>query len=381
VNALRVLSDQRTQLDSCAYCPKLCRFACPVSEATGREGFTPWGKMSTAFLVERSARPPDAALAEAAYACSGCGRCGTFCRNHIDVPEALGAARAVAVEAGLAPPGIRSLLERFRRDGSPVGSIPAAIATSGVEVAAPSQTEAFFPGCAALALEPSDVLAAQAVGVAASARLPVARAAELCCGYPLLAAGDLGGFKAQARRVAAHLTSIGKLVVGDPGCAHTLRNLYPEFGVELHCEVVPLAEHLAAALPRLKARAPLRARVTFHDPCHLARSLGCTEPPRLLLRRAVSELVEPAHSGADTMCSGGGGAMPWSMPEVSGAMAKARADELAAAAPLVVTACPTSKRALQRRGAKVRDLAAVMASWLDVGPEKKPAERTRKSEG
>ena len=93
MNALRVLSDQRTQLDSCAYCPKLCRFACPVSEATGREGFTPWGKMSTAFLVERSARPPDAALAEAAYACSGCGRCGTFCRNHIDVPEALGAAR------------------------------------------------------------------------------------------------------------------------------------------------------------------------------------------------------------------------------------------------------------------------------------------------
>ena len=256
MNALRVLSAQRTQLDSCAYCPKLCRFTCPVSEATGREGFTPWGKMSTAFLAEQRARPPDAALATAAYACSGCGRCGTFCRNHIDVPEALGAARAVAVEAGLAPPGIHSLLERFRRDGSPVGSIAAAIATSGVEVAGPSQTEAFFPGCAALSLEPSDVLAAQAVGVATSSRLPVARGAELCCGYPLYAAGDMGGFKTQARRVASHLATVGKLVVGDPGCAHTLRNLYPDFGVELRCEVVQLAEQLAASLPRVRLAHP-----------------------------------------------------------------------------------------------------------------------------
>ncbi len=369
MNALKVLSGQRAALDSCAYCPKLCRFACPVSEATGREGFTPWGKMSMAFLAERHARPPDAALAEAAYACSGCGRCGTFCRNHVDVPETLGAARAVAVEAGRAPPGIRALLERFRRDGSPVGSIAAAIETSGAEVASPSQTEAFFPGCAALALEPSDVLAAQAVGRALSSRLPLSRAADHCCGYPLLAAGDLAGFKAQARRVASRLTTVGKLVVGDPGCAHTLRNLYPRMGVSLHCEIVPLAEHLALSLPKLGRRAPQRARATFHDPCHLARSLECTEPPRLLLRRAISELVEPAHSAADTMCCGGGGAMPWSMPEVSGAMAKARAAELAEAAPLVVTACPTSKRALRRNGANVRDLAAVVGSWLGVAPK------------
>ena len=121
--------------------------------------------------------------------------------------------------------------------------------------------------------------------------------------------------------------------------------------------------------------------MTFHDPCHLARSLGCTEPPRLLLRRAVSELVEPAHSGAETMCSGGGGAMPWSMPEVSGVMAQARADELAEAAPLVVTACATSKRALQRRGIEARDLAAVVASWLGVGPEAKLTGRRKKAEG
>ncbi len=97
MKALRVLGEQRVALDSCAYCPKLCRFNCPVSEATGREALTPWGKMSVAFLVERRARPADEALASAAYACSGCGRCGAFCRNHVDVPDALAAARNVVV--------------------------------------------------------------------------------------------------------------------------------------------------------------------------------------------------------------------------------------------------------------------------------------------
>ena len=116
MSGLRILEAQRPQLDSCAYCPKLCRFTCPVSEATGREAFTPWGKMSTAFLVATRARPPDAALATAAYACSGCGSCGAFCRNHVVVPEALAGARAVVVESGLAPPGIQALLDRFRRD-------------------------------------------------------------------------------------------------------------------------------------------------------------------------------------------------------------------------------------------------------------------------
>jgi Fe-S oxidoreductase len=366
MNALRVLSAQRSQLDQCAYCPKLCRFTCPVSEATGREAFTPWGKMSTAFLAERRARPPDAALATAAYACSGCGRCQSFCRNDVDVPAALAAARTVAIESGHAPPGVQALLQRFRRDGSPVGSLAAAMATSGAEVASPSQTEVFFPGCVALALEPSDVRAAQAVGAKLSARLPLARAADRCCGYPLYAAGDHDGFRAQARRTAARLSAAGRLVVGDPGCAHTLRNLYPKAGVELHCEIVPLAEHLALSLPKLGGRAPLRESVAFHDPCHLARSLECTEAPRALLRRAVTELIEPVHARAETNCSGGGGAMPWSMSDVAGAMGAARALELADAAPLVVTACPTSKRALRRSGANVRDLAAVVATWLGV---------------
>ena len=33
------------QLDNCTYCPKLCRFACPVAEASGHEPYTTQAKM------------------------------------------------------------------------------------------------------------------------------------------------------------------------------------------------------------------------------------------------------------------------------------------------------------------------------------------------
>ena len=56
---------------ACVFCPKLCRSACPVSNAEPRETVTPWGKMSMAYFVanesvappRRSPSPPGLALA------------------------------------------------------------------------------------------------------------------------------------------------------------------------------------------------------------------------------------------------------------------------------------------------------------------------------
>ncbi len=372
MNEIRALSERRAELDHCAYCPKLCRHTCPVSEATGREALTPWGKMSVSFLAAGRVCPPDAALAETAFACTGCGRCRDFCRDRNDVPGTLAVARRVVVAAGLAGPGVRALLERFHRDGSPVGALSGALEASGAELASPPEVDVYFPGCTALVRERYDVLAAQGAGRALGLPLPLSRAAGLCCGYPLYAAGDHDAFARHARMVAAKLPAGGRLVVGDPGCAHTFRNLYPLFGVEPRCGITPLPEVLAGGLPKARLRRPLPERAVWHDPCHLARSLDCTAAPRQILGQALAGFSEPLHAGAETLCAGGGGAVPWSMPAVAEAMARARAGELSAEAPLVVTACPTAKRALQRGGTRVRDLAAVVAAWLEVAPKDLP---------
>ena len=63
------MTDLRRAQELCVFCPKMCRFSCPVSEATSREAFTPWGKVSLAAL---SGRSPDASAALAFGACTGC---------------------------------------------------------------------------------------------------------------------------------------------------------------------------------------------------------------------------------------------------------------------------------------------------------------------
>ena len=46
---LPMLAESKVALETCTYCPKLCRTVCPVSNAEPREALTPWGKMSSAY--------------------------------------------------------------------------------------------------------------------------------------------------------------------------------------------------------------------------------------------------------------------------------------------------------------------------------------------
>ena len=97
----------------CEFCPKMCRFSCPVSEAARSETVTPWGKMTMLALTSASGHPPaDPEEARALYACSGCLRCRDYCAHGNDVPAALYAGRAVAVRAGVAPAYLRQRSKR-----------------------------------------------------------------------------------------------------------------------------------------------------------------------------------------------------------------------------------------------------------------------------
>ena len=50
-------------------------------------------------------------------------------------------------------------------------------------------------------------------------------------------------------------------------------------------------------------------RVTFHDPCNLARSGWIVEQPRQILRSFVRDFVEMTPNGRDNYCCGGGGGL------------------------------------------------------------------------
>ncbi|MEO6600605.1 MAG: hypothetical protein ABIQ16_12065, partial [Polyangiaceae bacterium] len=50
---LPLLKTSQKALETCGYCPKLCRSTCPVSNVEAREALIPWAKMSSAWLVAR----------------------------------------------------------------------------------------------------------------------------------------------------------------------------------------------------------------------------------------------------------------------------------------------------------------------------------------
>jgi iron-sulfur cluster protein len=77
---------------------------------------------------------------------------------------------------------------------------------------------------------------------------------------------------------------------------------------------------------RLRAEGPAQP-VTYHDSCHLKRTLHASEPPRDLLRKAGYEVVEMPEAD---VCCGMGGSYSIKMPGISASMLQRKLDNIAA---------------------------------------------------
>ena len=98
----------------------------------------------------------------------------------------------------------------------------------------------------------------------------------------------------------------------DPHSLNTLRNEYPQFGLDK--PVYHYTELLADLVSRgvISLPTPLTGtRVTYHDPCYLARYNRITEAPRKLIEATGAELVEMPRHGTNTFCCGAGGGRIW----------------------------------------------------------------------
>jgi Fe-S oxidoreductase len=126
--------------------------------------------------------------------------------------------------------------------------------------------------------------------------------------YEVLATANISALR------AASFTSV---VTTDPHSYNTIRNEYPDFGGKFSIE------HYTSLLCRLFARgaltvrAPLKYRVTFHDPCHLGRFNQGYDAPRELLALLGCELVEMGRCRSNSFCCGAGGGRIW-IPDAVG---------------------------------------------------------------
>jgi Fe-S oxidoreductase len=106
-----------------------------------------------------------------------------------------------------------------------------------------------------------------------------------------------------------------RLVTTDPHSYNTLKNEYPEFFKAYNSgwRVSHYTELLAELLEngRLTPSRRLGYRVTYHDPCYLARYNQVVGAPRRVLRALGVEVREMPRSGDNTFCCGAGGGRLW----------------------------------------------------------------------
>lgn len=341
-----------------SFCPKMCTFACPVTEATGRDDAVPWSfHREVSDLATGRQEAGD--IGHRLDLCNGCLACQRACTYEQDVPSQVVVGRSVMVASGHVLPGVADAIAAVAADNSPYGTprpaVPDAHEGAGTAVVV---------GC-----QDTTATLAAVDRIARSAMVPIRFVVPAgCCGGVLR---DLGASaEASTTDASGHVVDAVEdhetVVVLDTGCMGEFR---PAADGRGPAHAPPI--HVVTWLDRLRGSGQLTLRddpplglVTWHDPAHLARRHGVIEPPRSLLRAMGASIVEPEGTREHTVSAGVGLGMELLDPEAAAATARRRAAQLGATGAPVISVGSGVIGALRSTGLEVRDLVEVVADHL-----------------
>jgi glycolate oxidase iron-sulfur subunit len=214
----------------------------------------------------------------------------------------------------------------------------------------PTAHVAFFTGCSfnyfypQTGLDLLEVFAANGVEVSTPKQ-------QNCCGTPVLVHGDRRTARTLARNNldAFEATGADYIVTGCGSCGSAWQHDYPELFADdpvYAAKAKRWSERTYDAstflLKVIDYRPPngrLDAVVTYHDPCHLKKSMKVSREPRDLLR-AIPGVILKEMQRPDACC-GSGGSYALTHPRTSDAIARRKAeDAVATEAGTLTTGCP-----------------------------------------
>jgi Fe-S oxidoreductase len=338
-------------------------------------------------------------MAEAYYRCTACRRCKATCPLGIDHALVTHLARWLLAEVGIVPRAlvvsVREQLEGASGNTSAI-PLPALKDTCEfleeelqdlyqAEVRYPFDVEGaeyvFFPAVSDYLMEADTLMGNAAVLQVTGASWTIGTGNYDGINYGLFYSDRV--LERIVKRLVAevHRLKGHKILIGE--CGHATRSAWyvPTFAGPDAPPVVNCLEYAHAMLEA--GRIPLTderiaERVTYHDPCNLARSGRITEQPREILQAICSDYVEMTPNRTENYCCGGGGGTV-SIDEIrafrTGPLGKRKVDQIrATGAQIVVSPCANCKKQLRELcqdndldGVEVVGLHDLLLKVIDFG--------------
>lgn len=179
------------------------------------------------------------------------------------------------------------------------------------------------------------------------------------------------------------------ILIGE--CGHASRSAHdfvPVFGGRETRPVLNFMEYTLDCLRRNKIKLDpnvITERVTYHDPCNIARSGWIVDQPREILKSFVKDFVEMEPHGRDNFCCGGGGGLV-SVDEIHefrmSVGGKVKAEQIrSTGAQIVISPCANCKKQLKELveyyhlPCRVMGLHDLILQAIEIPGAKSPAER------
>lgn len=392
---VRLMKELEDQLVVCMRCG-MCQAVCPLYAETGREADVARGKLALLDGLMKSMFDDPEGVSRRLNKCLLCGSCAANCPSGVKVLDIFMKARAVitgylglspakrlVLQGMLAHPGLfdkalewgekfQTLLTR------PVNDI---VGTSCARFASPLLSDrhfktlspqpfhrsvpvldtppgasgiraAFFTGCLLDKLFPHvaesviRVLKHHGIGIF----MP---GGQGCCGIPAVSSGDLTAFTRLVRHNLERFES-GRwdyLVTACATCTSTLKKVWPALlddepaGIRdrvkaLAEKTLDISQLLVSVLNiPMEPASGTGVAVTYHDPCHLKKSLGVASQPRAMIRASAGHhLVEMPEPDA---CCGMGGSFNLQYYGLSAKIGMKKRDQIVSTrSDVVATGCP-----------------------------------------
>ena len=208
----------------------------------------------------------------------------------------------------------------------------------------------------------------------AGVRFGILGTEELCTGDP---ARRLGNEYLYATVAGQNVETLNRykpkrIVTQCPHCFHNLKNEYPDFGLG-NVEVMHEAEFIDELIQqgKLKPHKEMAQRVTYHDPCYMARHNRKWDGARSALKSIPGAKVTDIDLSKNrTFCCGAGGGCMWKEEQEGTRINQKRFDQINEATPeTIAVGCPfcmtMMEDALKSRSLedhmRVRDLSELIA--------------------